>query len=285
MNDRIKLEHGDYGLRAVIAGPWSTDMVEFLLEKRIDELELNDGKGWRGDDLSFLATFPHLRSFKILDFNIGSVEPVHFLHELRSLDIVTYCKTALRFSAFPRLESCALEWRENATSLFDCLTLTKLFVNRYDSSNTTSFGRLANLESLAILNAPTEDLRGLSGLTKLRFLRLANLKRLKSLAGIETLTRVEELEIHTCRHVHSINEIGCLRRLRKLFLNNDGDIESIRPLAGLDELEWILFYESTNILDGDLAPLLKQKKLSRVAFQNRRHYSHRREQFGAVNRG
>ena len=90
------------------------------------------------------------------------------------------------------------------------------------------------------------------------------------------MTNLEELEIHACRRIRSIDEIGCLT----LHLNNDGDIESIKPLAKLGGLESMSFYESTNIIDGDLSPLLNQKNLSRVSFKNRRHYSHQREEFG-----
>jgi hypothetical protein len=283
--DDVKLEDGEYGLRAVIAAVWSNEMISFLVEKHIAELELNDGKGWQGNDLNFLVELPQLRALKIIDFKIPSVEPIHFLHELRALDVMTYCKTEIRFSAFPQIENCGLEWRPEATSLFNCVKLKELFVNGYDGKNTDSFAKLVNLKSLAILNAPIEDLRGLSTLARLRSLRLANLKLLVSLAGIEQLTNLEELEIHTCRRICSIDEIGCLHRLRRLHLNNDGNIESLKPLTKLRGLESILFYESTNIVDGDLSPLLIQKNLSRVSFQNRGHYSHSREEFGRAYRG
>lgn len=285
MTDTIALEDGKYGRRAVVVAPWSDEMTSFLLDKHVAEIELNDGKGWRGNDLKFLAELPHLRALRILDFKIQSVEPIHFLHDLRALEVLTYCRTEIRFSAFPRLEDCGLEWRPKATSLFDCMTLKALFVNNYDGKNTNPFVQLTNLESLALLNAPIEDLHGLAALEKLRSLRLANLKRLTSLAGIERLAGLEELEIHTCRRIRSIDEIGSLRRLRKLHLNNDGDIESLKPLAKLTGLESVLFYESTNIVDGDLSPLLGQRNLSRVSFQNRSHYSHRREEFGSAYRG
>jgi hypothetical protein len=93
------------------------------------------------------------------------------------------------------------------------------------------------------------------------------------------LAKLEELEIHTCPAIGSITEVGNLTRLRKLHLNNDGNIESLKPLCSLRGLESVLFYESTNILDGDLSPLLCQNKLTQVSFQNRRHYSRRREEF------
>jgi Leucine-rich repeat (LRR) protein len=282
INNVIALTNGRYGRRAVLNTSWSEHMIGYLTGNNVVELELNQGKGWSGTDIRFLALLPGLRSFEIIDLNIGDVEPIHFLHKLKSLQVTTYCPTAIDFAAFPELESCALEWRPGAISLFRCLNLKELFVNRYDRKSVALFSNLVNLESLAILSAPIEDLRGLSALTKLRSLRLGNLKRLNSLAGIEELARLEELEVHTCRRVASIKEVGLLSRLRKLHLNNDGNIDSLTPLDNLESLESVLFYESTNIVDGDLSPLLRQRHLSRVSFRNRRHYSHRREDFGAA---
>jgi hypothetical protein len=279
MMDGIQFEDGQYGRRAIITSTWSDEMTDYLLRNGIVEIELNDGKGWRGNDLQFLARLPHLEWLKILDFKISSVDSLHSLHKLRTLEVMTYCRTEIRFSEFPVLEECALEWRPKATSLFDCTTLKKLFVNRYDGKDVSRFARLVNLESLAVLNAPTGNLHGFSTLKELRTLRLANLKRLTSLAGIEMLANLEEFEIHTCRGVRSIKPVGYLSRLRKFHLNNDGNVESLKPLLKLSGLESVSFYESTNILDGDLSPLLNQKNLSRVSFQNRRHYSLRREDF------
>lgn len=259
---------------------WSDELVGYLASNEVVELELNQAKGWKGENLSFLALLPNLKSFEIFDFNIRNIEPIHHLHKLRRLGVTTYCSTEIGFSAFPELESCAIEWRAKAASLFECFTLKDLFINRYSGKNTALFASLVNLESLAILNSPLETLHGLGPLTKLRSLRLANLKRLATLAGIEGLTNLEELEIHTCRAVDSIKEVDSLLRLKKLNLNNDGDIESLKPLENLNGLELVVFYESTNIIDGDLSPLLRQRNLTRVSFQNRRHYSHRREDFG-----
>ena len=257
-------------------------MLASLKANRVVELELNQAKGWSGEDVAFLSRLPELRAFEIFDFNIRDVAAVHALHALRKLGVTTYCSTALDFSAFPELEHCDLEWRPKATSIFQCVTLQRLFVNRYDGDDVRPFGNLVNLRSLAILNAPTRSLEGLGRLANLRSLRLANLKKLRSLRGLEDLVGLEELEIHTCRGIDSIEEVGALGHLKKLHLNNDGPIASLKPLEKLSGLESVLFYESTNILDGDLSPLLRQKHLSRVSFQNRRHYSHRREDFGAA---
>ncbi len=261
------MEDGRYGRRVVLNSEWSDQLIGSLTSNGVVELELNQAKGWRGNDLSFLAKLPGLKSFEIFDFNITDIEPIHCLHNLKRLGVTTYCSTRIDFTAFPQLESCGLEWRSKATSLFECATLKELFVNRYSGKEIDPFTKLVNLESLAILNGRVENLHGLNSLTKLRSLRLANLKRLSSLAGIEGLVNLVELDIHTRRAIGSVKEIGSLPGLKKLNINNDGDIESLEPLKNLNRLESVLFYESTNIVDGDLSPLLRQKILLACRFK------------------
>jgi hypothetical protein len=282
MMEGLILEQGEYGRRAVITAPWRDEMTRALVEAGIVELELNDGKGWRGEDLSFLKLLPQLQSLKILDLKIRRIDEVHSLPGLRELELITYCDTGIRFSTFPHLQRCSLEWRKGASSLFECLSLRELFVNNYDGKDILPFTRLLNLESLALLNAPIETLNGLGALQNLRSLRLGRLVCLGSLDGIEGLANLEELEIQRCRRIGSITPITNLTKLRKLHLNDCGEIESLRPLSNLRQLESVLFYESTNIVDGDLTPLTQRPTLSVVSFQNRRHYSHRRESFGVA---
>lgn len=278
----VTYENGDFGVRAVLTAAWSPSLVLEFDARDVAELELNHAKGWRGADMAFLSALPRLRAFKIIDPRIESVQPVHLLSELRSLEVITSCKTPLDFNSFPHLVDCALEWRPKSSSVFDCVTLQKLFINRLSEKHSEAFSRLVNLESLAILNSSLQDLRGLGALKRLRSLRLANLNRLTSLAGVEGLTNLEELDINRCRGVTDIDEVGSLLRLRKLHLNNGGNVQSLRPLDKLGALESVLFYETTNIVDGDLSPLFRQKHLAQVSFQNRDHYSHRREDFGTA---
>lgn len=279
-NKGFLLERGPYGLRAVIETSWGEGIEQSLLKTPIAELELNLGKGWRGQDISFLRNFPELLAFRIIDQTIKSVWPIHALHNLRALGVLTYCRTEIRFNEFPLLIECELEWRPKAGSLFDCVGLRKLFVNRFGGSSADQFGRLTNLESLAILGSPIKSLEGLGNLTKMRSLRIGALRVLGTLKGIQDLTQLYRLEINMCRKIRSIEEISQLVNLRELYLDNLGDIKSLSPLGSLNQLKRLTFVESTNIVDGDLSVLQRLPNLELVAFQNRKHYSHRREQFG-----
>ena len=57
MIGNVQLERGEYGLRGIVKSEWSDDIAKYLIDHAIVELELNDGKGWRGANLNFLL-FP-----------------------------------------------------------------------------------------------------------------------------------------------------------------------------------------------------------------------------------
>jgi len=283
MASKITLVESAYGLKASLESEWTPDTAAYLASYNVVELELNVAKGWtERAGISFLSELTFLKSFELFNFGIKDISPIHALGNLRRLGITTYCSSTIDFSKFPFLESCSLEWRPKATSLFDCTTLRELFVNRYKGKDTRAFSNLVNLESLQLLNAPVTNLRGLRTLARLRELRLARLTQLMSLEGIEVLTALENLTVSTCRKITSVEKIEPLTNLRNLDLDNDGDIASLRPLERLNELERIGFDTSTNILDGDMTVLIGLPKLKRVAFQNRKHYTHTREELNAI---
>lgn len=284
MNDGYIIKNGEFGARAILTSPWSNSMFESFGTNRILELELNVANGWRGRDISFLDDLAYLRVFEIFDFGIRDISPIHSLRNLGKLGISTYCNTGINFAVFSKLRDCAIEWRPGASSVFQCFQLKKLLINNYKGLEFNAFSQLMNLTSLSVLSAPFPDLGGISALKELRFLRLANLRNLRSLDGIEKLINIEELKINTCKKIGSLPKLSNLKKLRKLHLDNVGNIASLKPLNDLDSLESFTFVESTNILDGDLTPLLNQEHLMTLAFKNRSHYTHKRESFPAFNK-
>lgn len=280
MTNYIEYENGNYGTKAIIKGVWHKTYLNILIDKDVQELELNDGKGWRGDNVDFIINFSNLKSLIIIDFNIKSIGAIHSLTDLENLEISTYCRTPIQFNAFPKLTKCSLEWRRGSDSLFEASNINHLFINNYISNDCDAFSELKNLKQLSILNSPVESIFGLSNLNNLKYLRLGNLKKLKSLHGLQFLHELEELEIQRCKGIFTISEVFQLYKLRRLLLVDLGAIASIVGLENLTCLKDFMFYESTNILDGNLFPLKNLSKLDRISFQNRKHYSHRREDFG-----
>lgn len=280
MKRNVCFEEGEYGVRAILTSKWQDNLASIFNKKQVAELELNWAKGWSGDALLFLEALKELKAFSLIDWKIKSILPIHHLRELRNLKVSTYCKTPIDFSSFPYLEKCSLEWRKSSDSLFKCHKLKDLYLNSYKGKDTDSFSQLENLETLIIANSPIKSLKGLANLKKIRILNLANLRMLTSLAGIEGLAELEELRVDTCRKITSIEEVRRLYKLRIFHFNNNGPVKTLTPLVCLKRLEAVLFYETTNVLDGNISFLKTIPKLNDISFQNRAHYSNKREEFG-----
>lgn len=281
MPANIEFENGEHGKRAVITGPWDDGLLPTLEKACISELELNQGKGWSGNSIDFVAYLPQLKVLVIRDFRISSIEPVHHLQNLVTLRISTYCKTPIRYDSFPKLKEVEIEWRKGAESLFDCSQLEHLFINKYKGASSAMFEGLVNLTTLGILNSPIRDLEGLKFMSKLSSLRISNLRKIESLEGIANLRELRSLKIQGCKGISSLESLANLNKLEKLSFEDVENIESLTPLSGLESLETVVFPGSTNIVDGDMTPLRKLQKLQRLSYQNRRHYTHKREEFWA----
>lgn len=273
---KLTIENGDYGPIAALRMKWDPEMAGAIRRHSCKGIELNHAKGFHGDDLMFLNEFPGLKHLSMILLKLPSLEP---LQNLRSLSINSYCNEPVDFTTFPHLENCPLSyWRPNCKSLLQCTNLKKLFILNFRAVDFLDLNQLTQLESLDLRGSTIKSLNGIDALKQLTVLQLANFRNLTSLQGIESLTKLKDLTVHTCRKIQTIAPISALPDLQKLFIPNNGPIESLKPIDSLKKLRSVIFYESTNILDGDLSPLLRQKNLIDTTFQNRRHYSHTQEQ-------
>lgn len=276
MAENWTIEAGVHGSLLVMHGPWSTAALQNIRDAGIKEVELNYAKGWSGHDYSFLRELPDLAAVEITDWNTRDIGAVNNLATLRRLKVFTYCRTEIRFSQLPLLEECSLEWRPKASSLFEHTRLKKLFINKYPAKTLTAFSKMTDLRSLSLASPKIETLNGIGALSELSFLGVYVARRLGTLNGIEALTNLVQLEVNDCPRIRNISPLGGLHLLREVHLCNDGDIETLGPLRRLEKLEVLLFYESTNVLDGDLSVLQSLAKLQHVVFMGRPHYSHGR---------
>ncbi len=279
MSESWIVEEGRYGPKIVVTGRWSENIQKVMVSEDVKEMELNYAKGWKGDDVSFIQRLPQLEGITLTHRTIDDIQCVNDLHELRYLSVSTYCKTELDFTNWPRLEECSLdEWRPKAASLFKHRGIKTLFVNKWNKGHDLSaFSEMRQLKSLRLYSpSRLEAVAGIEHLTDLTRLELAMAKKLTSLRGLDELARLESLELHTCRKINNISAVRTLHNLREFLLLNCGDIDTIAPLSDLANLEQFLFYESTNVLDGDLSPLQASPRLKSVAFMERPHYSHTR---------
>jgi hypothetical protein len=121
-------------------------------------------------------------------------------------------------------------------------------------------------------------LNGISKLGRLRQLSLIYLRKLQSLEPLVECHELTSLKIHGCKKVDSLEPMSKLTKLKDIAIENCSTVDSLRPIAKLPELCGLNFID-TNIRDGDIGCLLSNKKLTRIHFDNHRHYSHTRRQW------
>jgi Leucine-rich repeat (LRR) protein len=273
------IEEGHLGKRMVLTGRWEPSYARDAAHIGVVELELNYARGWSACDLAFLSELSFLRALELTDWNLDDVSGVHALQSLVRLKISTYCKTSIDFAAFPALEDLSLEWRPGARSLFGCSSLRRVFLNKYAEDDLVPLLALPRLSHLSVAS-PKIDRLGASKSSSLEFLGVYAAKRLVTLDGVEQLPNLTALEVNDCPRVSDLRPLRSLRRLASIHLCNDGNILSLEPLAGHEQLEELLFYGNTRIEDGRIS-VLKPLGALRVAFQDRRHYDMKRAEFPA----
>jgi internalin A len=210
------------------------------------------------------------------------VRPIESQRHLRDLNLNAYFKTPVDFSVFTELQRLHLDWGPGAESIAAATQLEDLSINRYPGTDLALFRELARLRRLRLASGRRlTSLRGIEAFRRLEELRLLDLRVLSDLDPIVGVSEtLRSLEFNTCRKIDRLDALRPLRNLTRLHVLNCGDIESLAPVLGLP-LEALLFYESTNIRDGDLGVLLKLPELTDTSFANRRHYSNTREEIQA----
>lgn len=278
----IKVEAGAYGIKAILEGPLTRRAVSKIKAAGAQELALNEARGWVTSDLEYLRELSELMSFSILDWTITDIAPIHYLHNLKSLDVATMCRSQIHFSKFPTLESFSVDYsRQKLIGLFECLTLKDLFMNCYKGRQSEPFGRLVNLEKLRLLSPSLGEIEGFRHLKKVKELQLALLRRLNSLKGLEGMENLENLELQSIPHVTKLDEVGHLKNLKRIYLSGRGEIESIRCLEGAPNLARFVMDDKV-IVDGDFSVFTRLKNLTFVGYVDKKHYKPSKRELKAI---
>jgi hypothetical protein len=249
--------------------------------------------------LDFLSKFPGIKHVRIVN-GVIDVIGLYKLEKLETLILNNHNKQSLSFSEFPNLTKCYFEWNKESTSIFNCPNITHLGVGNLPVNQFSELSKLNHLIDLRIGNSKIESLDMFPVMTNLEVLDLSYLNKIENLNGIEKFINLKNLEfynlsklenitsisecvflsklsIENCKNILNIDGVDGLYELEYFAINNCSSIESLTPLINLKKLDKVFFIENTNVIDGDLSPLLN-RKLNKLFFRARRHYSHKKEQ-------
>lgn len=139
-----------------------------------------------------------------------------------------------------------------------------------------SFDNLSDSDILLYLElnwANIIDFTGIGKFNNLKRLELHSCVKLESDNGLSQLgDSIEFLHINQSKKFKFDHELCELKKLKVLRLNSCGPIESLDFLSRLPNLVDFRFV-NTNVLDGNLNPILEHPTIRSVGFFNKRHYN------------
>ncbi|KPB06249.1 hypothetical protein [Bacillus sp. CHD6a] len=139
-----------------------------------------------------------------------------------------------------------------------------------------------NLLYLELNWSNIQDFLCIEKMNKLKRLELHNCTKLKNDFGLSGLAdTLEHLHINQSKKFVPNEEIFSLRNLRVLCLNSCGNLENLHFLNQFPNLIDFRFVD-TNVLDGDLTPILDHPTIRSVGFLNKRHYNIKDDKMDAL---
>jgi len=132
---------------------------------------------------------------------------------------------------------------------------------------------LENPKYVELIRSNIQSFEGIDSLGCIKRLELHHCTKIENDEGLSSLSSdIEWLHLNTCRKFEMSDELRSLKNLKVLCLNDCAPIENLEFLSDFPNLVDFRFV-GTNILDGNLRPLLDHQNLVNVGFMNKRHYN------------
>ncbi|MEV6417555.1 hypothetical protein [Kribbella sp. NPDC051718] len=260
------------GLEMVVRGAWSAEAATAFRAEHVENLVLNDGLGFEAPDLEFLRDLP-VRRLVVICRSLPSFEPIHTL-PLESLQLVTDHKLPIDLSRLPSLTSLSADWPQVRATISHGTRLEDLYLGRYAEPNLLPLATSPRLTRLVMKDRPRlTSLQGLENFSSLTTLGIHLASFLTDFSALRTACSLRELQLESCRHLTTLDDLINLRAVEYLNLGDCGEIATAAPLSHLTNLRSLHLYGTTKFLDGDLTALTALPHLEDLRLMNRRHYA------------
>ncbi|MCW7536940.1 hypothetical protein OOT46_03615 [Aquabacterium sp. A7-Y] len=148
---------------------------------------------------------------------------------------------------FPNLQAVSLEPTRNGKNLdaaLACQGLRELQLLSVPGHEVFQKSRHLPLAKLGLLGGKLETLQGIEALSQVEWLRLHNLRSLRSISAVKALTHLQELEIRYCKKIEDIACLADLPNLRRLQVLACGDLGLSRIKPFLEKLDQVMISAS-----------------------------------------
>lgn len=252
------------------------EYINYIIDNKITAVYLCDSF-YKCSHMDFIDKTNFIERLNISGTNIKDYGMLQHLKELKNLSIQA-AEGYINLENNISITELGIKMNKNIKGLDKLINLKVLRLYKYTpkSKSLSELSNLTSLESLKISDSSIESFEGCEKLNKLEKLELSYLKKMYCIDELEKIKdTLKVLEFNSCKKITNHDYVSCLSNLERLAFNRCSDIESINFINKLKKLKTFVFME-TNICDGDLEVC---KDLEYVAFVNKKHYSHKLQDF------
>jgi hypothetical protein len=172
---------------------------------------------------------------------------------------------------------CNYEDKQLSKNKFEDVEYAMTFQFKYKG---LAFDLLPKSDKLLYLDMSLANIKDFSGISRFKNLKRLELHRCVKLENDNELgflsENLEFLHINLSKKFQFSKELLKLKKLKVLCLNTCGPIENLEFLSNFPNLIDFRFVD-TNVLDGNLNPILEHPTIRTVGFLNKKHYNYKSE--------
>lgn len=275
--DGFKFQKGIDGSRTLIVESSNLEkIITYILNGKIKSITINVFQGYELPDIYFLNKLSDVLEELYLPETKFDIQVLNSLHNLKKIGFADNKKDLIDLANFPNLQSLACEYSLRLKGLESCKNLIDLTLTGYKSKNLYEIPELLNLKELSLYKTNITNLQGIEKFNNLKKIEIFSAAKLINISEIKTLSNtLEIIEIDKCKNIEDYHSLGSVQSLKKIIISESGEIQTLEFIKMLPNLKFISFW-GTNVKDGDLRYC---KGIDYVGFNNKKHYSHKNEDF------
>lgn len=257
---------------AIIIDEKDTDkFVAYINKEKIDKVIVDL---WNSgiESLSFLKEIDHIKYLDIWGNGVIDNTPIYELNNLKFLGISRpselYIDRVKGLEFFSTSEVDKIKNIEHATTLKSLRIYDNVNKNHYH--NLKFLSNLINLDTLFLGGFNITTLEGIEKLNNLKVLIVEDMKMLKSIYHLTSLSSsLKNLRIYNCNKISDFDVIRVLRELIFLRIDSVKLVLNVEFITDLKKL-YSFVSVSSNFIDGNLTPLTRVEHA--IVYPIRKHY-------------
>jgi hypothetical protein len=256
--------------------------LDFIINNRISNIVIFNIPKLNAIQLEALLNLDFLESLHI-GVPLGDLQNLSGKKNIKNL-VIGEGNYNIDFSIFKNLEQLFIEFHKSNIDISHLVNLQILTFRNCRNSDfdwVTNFSCLKTLKKLELTDCYLpEELTFLESLNYLQEVEIYLNPKPFRLRSLSKCNQLEKLILSQCPHLQNMEDFPLFQSLKWLRLRDCGPIEDCSLFYDMPNLEVLIVTGKSYFVNGDLSGMMG--RLKHFGIENKKHYSHKPEDFPSI---